>query len=233
MKNRHFQTQLFAAFQPEALLACLDLNKARLPPAFPLELVFPTQPSHTLTTAEQPPGTGSTVSPAGAGGIGWSFGHAGGPQVSKPGLGIPNPLKIPRNNTACCPPAGLLSLKLSLTPASSRFPPSVERGSVFSSSTASLMESLTATARCRHLPKAPGSLRSTRSHRFPLQLELQPLPSFFGENSFHGAGGKIRTASGKGPKSRSLLPVFDLHAGTSGFPGEHFSQQAQFCFHLE
>lgn len=44
---------------------------------------------------------------------------------------------------------------------------------------------------------------------------------------------KSTAASGKGPKSRSRFPVLYLHAGTSDFPGERFSQQAQFCFHLE
>lgn len=51
--------------------------------------------------------------------------------MSERGPWIPNPLKIPRSTSDCCPPAGLLSLKLSLTPASSSFPPSVERGCLF------------------------------------------------------------------------------------------------------
>lgn len=138
------------------------------------------------------------------------------------GSGCPAaPWKIPRITGIL-----LLSPTLSLTPASSRFPPSVEREYLLlqHSTTAG---SLTIIPHPQHLPRAPGA----QSLQFPVGLKPQPLPSLL-EHSFHEWAAKAPEPAGRAPEPLAA-PGLGLQEGSGRCPGERFSQQAPFCFHLE
>lgn len=116
--------------------------------------------------------------------------------MPKPGPWIRNPFENPTQQQRTLP-SGRAALSIALSdPYKQRFPTQRGKGLWLF-----LLHSITngEPDHCRPLSASP---RSTWLAPQRTVTPFQPLPSFFGENSFHGPGGKIRTASGKGPKRR-------------------------------
>lgn len=81
------------------------------------------------------------------------------------------------------------------------------------------------------LPAAPPQSTWSSVTAIPCAAEATTLPSFL-EHSFHEWAAKPPEPAGRVPEPLAS-PGLGLQAGSGRCPGERFSQQAPFCFHLE
>lgn len=155
---------------------------------FSLELVFPTQSPHSRR----------------AGRAAWGPGHL---DVQEGGGCPATPLKIPQITGIL-----LLSPMLSLTPASSSFPPSVEREHLLLQHSTTV-GSLTIIPHPQHLPRAPGA----QSLQFPVWLKPQLSPPCW--STAFMSGQRNPQSLRAGCRSRWLLPGWVCRQAAAAAPG--------------